>query len=145
MCFCAGQRGIDLRITTKPWVIVLTRSHISKSYRTGGTAAPCADSGFVQFDTTDWAAFGVMGEFMQPQCHLQVLTNILDRKMSLQAARDQPRWRYISDEPVKTEPQYDSQVVSKLARCGHDIGIGLPVRRWWSDSLISLWCRLSNN
>ena len=83
--------------------------------------------GLVQFDDADWAAFGVMGGYMQPQGHLQVLTNILDRKMSLQAALDEPRWRYMSDGSLAVEPRFDPDCITNLARRGHDITIELPI------------------
>ncbi|WP_459865222.1 gamma-glutamyltransferase [Halorubrum trueperi] len=31
--------------------------------------------GLARFDSNDWAAFGVMGGYMQPQGHLQMLSN----------------------------------------------------------------------
>lgn len=83
--------------------------------------------GLVKFDDNDWAGFGVMGGFMQPQGHLQVLTNLLDQDMSLQAALDQPRWRYMADGSVAVEARYDDEITSKLARRGHDITVELPV------------------
>jgi gamma-glutamyltranspeptidase/glutathione hydrolase len=39
-----------------------------------------------------WASFGVMGGFMQPQGHVQVLSAMLDDDLDPQAALNRPRW-----------------------------------------------------
>ena len=39
-----------------------------------------------------FCAFGVMGGFMQPQGHLQVISSMVDLGLDPQAALDQPRW-----------------------------------------------------
>jgi gamma-glutamyltranspeptidase/glutathione hydrolase len=86
--------------------------------------------GLVDFDRDregdDWAAFGVMGGSMQPQGHLQVLANLLDYDMPLQAAMDAPRWRYFEDGTLAVEDRFPEGVLPKLARRGHDVTVRSP-------------------
>ncbi|QLG27907.1 gamma-glutamyltransferase [Halorarum halophilum] len=77
--------------------------------------------GLAKFAEDDWAAFGVMGGYMQPQGHLQVISNVVDYGLPLQAALDRPRWRYREDDTLALEPHFDSHVAAKLARKGHDV------------------------
>ena len=74
-----------------------------------------------RFDEDDWAAFGVMGGYMQPQGHAQVVSNVVDYDLPLQAALDRPRWRYREDGDLALEPHFDSNVAAKLVRKGHDV------------------------
>jgi len=76
----------------------------------------------------DWAAFGVMGGYMQPQGHVQVLSNIVDYDMPLQAALDAPRWRYREDGTLAVEERIHDGVATDLVRRGHDVRIGVPLR-----------------
>jgi gamma-glutamyltranspeptidase/glutathione hydrolase len=78
-------------------------------------------------------AFGVMGAAMQPQGQVQVLTNMLDFGMGLQAAGDAPRVRHEgSTEPtgapplshggtVHLEPGFDAAALDGLRARGHRI------------------------
>jgi gamma-glutamyltranspeptidase/glutathione hydrolase len=91
----------------------------------------------------DWLAFGVMGGYMQPQGHVQVLANLLDYDMGLQAALDAPRWRYRADGSLAVEERMPSGVASKLARRGHDVCV-LPGLQFggaeavrWDDGALS--------
>ncbi|MFC7228853.1 gamma-glutamyltransferase [Salinirubellus salinus] len=80
-----------------------------------------------RFDEDDWAAFGVMGGYMQPQGHLQVLTNVLDCGMGAQAALDAPRWRYREDGSVAVEARMPAAVQHGLLRRGHEVSVSRPL------------------
>ncbi|MEF8906726.1 MAG: gamma-glutamyltransferase [Haloarculaceae archaeon] len=82
-----------------------------------------ADSG-----RDDWAAFGVMGGYMQPQGHLQTLANIVDYDMPIQAALDAPRWRYREDGALAIEDRFPRGVAPKLARKGHEVRVEPPLQ-----------------
>ena len=65
--------------------------------------------------------FGVMGAFMQPQGHVQVLLNIIDFGMGVQTALDAPRFRYIQGNECAFEPAIPPSVLQGLADKGHRI------------------------
>jgi gamma-glutamyltranspeptidase / glutathione hydrolase len=67
--------------------------------------------------------FGVMGGFMQPQGHVQVLHALIDEKMNPQAALDQPRWQWLKGKQVVVEAHYNKEIVNQLRHRGHDITI----------------------
>jgi gamma-glutamyltranspeptidase/glutathione hydrolase len=84
-----------------------------------------------RFGEDDWAAFGVMGGYMQPQGHLQVIANLVDHGMPLQRALDHPRWRYREDGTLGIEERYTDDtgaeaLGTKLVRKGHDVGLLPP-------------------
>jgi gamma-glutamyltranspeptidase/glutathione hydrolase len=70
-----------------------------------------------------WLSFGVMGGFMQPQGHLQVLVNMADYGLPPQAALDAPRFRV--DERggprVAIETGVPLKTRKALAAMGHEI------------------------
>lgn len=89
--------------------------------------------GFVMKDQKPWLAFGVMGGGMQPQGHVQVLTNQIDFGMNVQEAGDASRWQHEGDsEPtgeqltetggyVQVESGVPSESVRELKKKGHDV------------------------
>jgi len=72
-----------------------------------------------------WLSFGVMGGFMQPQGHVQVLVNLVDFGLDAQAALDAPRFRV--DErggpQVSLEAGLSAETCRALAAMGHDVRI----------------------
>ncbi|WP_276253565.1 gamma-glutamyltransferase family protein [Halomontanus rarus] len=71
-----------------------------------------------------WAAFGVMGGYMQPQGHVQLVSNLVDYGRTPQAALDAPRWRYREDGTLGVEERLPAQTA--LARRGHDVRVLAP-------------------
>lgn len=52
-----------------------------------------------------WLSFGVMGGDMQPQAHVQIIVNIVDYGMDVQAAGDAARYRFYGGaEPTGDQP-----------------------------------------
>src|SRR5581483_7626896 len=66
-----------------------------------------------------WLTYGVMGGFMQPQGHVQVLLNMYDFQMDPQRALDAPRVRVFGDGAVALEDAFDNDTRLALASRGH--------------------------
>src|SRR5881394_3675776 len=64
--------------------------------------------GFVMKDGKPWEAFGVMGGGMQPQGHVQVLTNQIDFGLNVQDAGDASRWQHEGDNEPTGEKMTES-------------------------------------
>ncbi|MDP4085184.1 MAG: gamma-glutamyltransferase family protein [Bacillota bacterium] len=69
--------------------------------------------------------FGVMGGYMQPQGHLQVIMNTIDFHLNPQAALDAPRWQWMEGKKVQVEPHFPNHLAQALARKGHQIEVTL--------------------
>jgi gamma-glutamyltranspeptidase / glutathione hydrolase len=65
--------------------------------------------------------FGVMGGHMQPQGHVQLITNTVDGGMDPQAALDAPRWYWADGRRVHAEPRIPGHVLAGLEERGHEI------------------------
>ncbi len=77
-------------------------------------------------DAADWAAFGVMGGFMQPQGHVQVVSNLVDEGLAPQEALDAPRWRYREDGRLAVEARVPEDVQHGLLRREHELSVLPP-------------------
>ncbi len=64
-------------------------------------------------------SFGVMGGAIQPQGHVQVLVNLIDRGMNLQEAIDAARYRFLSGKNVLMEDELGTSVIERLISMGH--------------------------
>jgi gamma-glutamyltranspeptidase / glutathione hydrolase len=77
-----------------------------------------------------YAPFGVMGGFMQPQGHVQVVVNMVDYSMNPQEALDAGRFCILdgtSGGKVFVEDEISVKVMSELSAMGHEI---VPCSGW---------------
>jgi gamma-glutamyltranspeptidase/glutathione hydrolase len=77
--------------------------------------------------------FGCMGGNMQPQGHIQLLVNVLDLDMGLQAAIDAPRYRILEGDEIAFEETLDPELVDDLGRRGHQRVSGDPPPSDWTS------------
>ena len=77
--------------------------------------------GFLMKDGRAVGPFGVMGGYMQPQGHVQVVMNYVDFRLDPQQALDAPRWQWMRDNTVTVETRFSMEMARKLQRMGHDI------------------------
>ncbi|KEO84865.1 gamma-glutamyltransferase family protein [Tumebacillus flagellatus] len=69
--------------------------------------------------------FGVMGGFMQPQGHVQVVMNTVDFALNPQSALDAPRWQWTSGLNVELEASVPEHIVDALHRKGHAVKVAI--------------------
>jgi gamma-glutamyltranspeptidase/glutathione hydrolase len=71
-----------------------------------------------------YGSFGVMGGFMQPQGHVQVIVNMIDYHMNPQEALDAPRFCIaggMSGGKILLEEGIKLEVMNSLSKMGHDV------------------------
>jgi len=71
-----------------------------------------------------YASFGVMGGFMQPQGHVQVVVGMIDDGLDPQAVLDRPRFCLSDARPssrVELEEGIAVSTMSRLAQMGHSV------------------------
>jgi gamma-glutamyltranspeptidase/glutathione hydrolase len=80
--------------------------------------------------------FGVMGGYMQPQGHVQVVMNMIDFHMDPQQALDAPRWQWMRDGTVTVESCFDDNIARALIRKGHDLRTDLYTNSFGRGQII---------
>lgn len=78
---------------------------------------------FLSKDGKAVGPFGVMGAFMQPQGHLQVVMNTVDFHLNPQEALDAPRWQWVGDKEIWVERGLPYAATEELIRKGHDVKV----------------------
>jgi gamma-glutamyltranspeptidase / glutathione hydrolase len=69
-------------------------------------------------------SIGCMGANMQPQGQVQIIVNLIDRKMDLQQALDARRVRALDECRIAVEQHPDSNFADALAALGHQVVTG---------------------
>jgi gamma-glutamyltranspeptidase / glutathione hydrolase len=92
--------------------------------------------GFLTKDSKGIGPFGVMGGFMQPQGHLQVVMNMIDFHLNPQSALDAPRFQWVRDKIVLVEPDVPKSIVKGLISRGHDVKIEADLGQFGRGQII---------
>ena len=82
--------------------------------------------GFLTREGLPVGPFGVMGGFMQPQGHLQMVVNTIDYAMNPQASLDAPRWQWVSSRRVQVEASAPAVLIQSLRAMGHTVEVLPP-------------------
>ncbi|MDR7073452.1 gamma-glutamyltranspeptidase/glutathione hydrolase [Fictibacillus barbaricus] len=81
--------------------------------------------GFLTKEDEAVGPFGVMGGYMQPQGHVQVIMNAIDFHLNPQSTLDAPRWQWIENKKVMVERTVPAHIADELARRGHEVQVAM--------------------
>ena len=101
---------------------------------------------FLTKDATAIGPFGVMGGYMQPQGHVQVVMNTIDFGLNPQAALDAPRWQWMAGKQFDLEYNFPRHAAQDLAAMGHVLRPALDTGGFgrgqiiWRDSTTGTLC-----
>jgi gamma-glutamyltranspeptidase / glutathione hydrolase len=123
--------GLGFMLQDRGELFSLQRGHPNQ-YRPGRRPFQTIIPAFALKNGQPWLAFGVMGGDMQPQGHVQIIVNLVDYGLDLQAAGDAARYRFYGgaeptgDAPdgvgyVTVENGVPPEVRTELERRGHRI------------------------
>lgn len=77
--------------------------------------------GFMTKNGTPVGPFGVMGAFMQPQGHIQMILNLTRYAMNPQDALNAPRWQWMRGLRTGIEPAAGQIIIDGLTALGHNV------------------------
>ena len=93
--------------------------------------------GFLMKNGKPIGPFGVMGAYMQPQGHVQVMMNCIDFHLDPQQALDAPRWQWLRDGTVAVESRFSPDMTRALRRLGHDVRLDLNTPSFGRGQMIA--------
>ena len=92
--------------------------------------------GFLMKDGMPVGPFGVMGGYMQPQGHVQVVMNTVDFRLDPQQALDAPRWQWMRDGRVTVETRFPQDIARGLQRRGHRLSYDIETPSFGRGQMI---------
>ncbi|MCL2610270.1 MAG: gamma-glutamyltransferase [Defluviitaleaceae bacterium] len=115
--------GTDIALQNRGHNFTMEEGHVNElgsKKRPYHTIIP----GFLMKDGRPIDPFGVMGGFMQPQGHLQMIVNTIDFNMNPQESLDATRFQWLKANTVQIERTINEGIVARLAEMGHNIDMG---------------------
>ena len=112
--------GTGVALNNRGANFTLDESHVNV-YAPGKRPYNTIIPGFLMKDGLPVGPFGVMGGFMQPQGHLQMVVNTVDYGMNPQESLDAPRFQWTADKAVDVEQGVPLHVQQMLSQRGHVI------------------------
>lgn len=127
-------KGLGFPLQNRGSAFTLEEGH-ANVYAPGKRPFHTIIPGMLMKDEQPVMAFGVMGGFLQPQGHVQILVNIIDLEMNVQEAGDAARFIHSGDsQPTGSEMTdggrlllesgVNPDVVEELRRRGHVVDYG---------------------
>jgi gamma-glutamyltranspeptidase/glutathione hydrolase len=92
--------------------------------------------GFLTKDGKAVGPFGVMGAYMQPQGHVQVITNMIDFGLNPQQALDAPRWQWVEGRKINVEAGFSGEIIKALTGRGHEIRVSHETAKFGRGQII---------
>jgi len=114
--------GTGIALQNRGANFVLTEGHanrVAPGKRPYHTIIPA----FLTKDSKAEGPFGVMGGFMQPQGHMQMVVNQVDYGMNPQTSLDAPRWQWLKGMEIEVEMSAPQFVLQGLAARGHQLAV----------------------
>ena len=126
--------GLGFQLQNRGTLFNLEEGHYN-TYEPGKRPFHTIIPAMVTKDGEPFFSFGVMGGAMQPQGHVQIITNLIDFGMNVQEAGDAPRVRHSgSSQPtgsvmtdggsVSIEFGLPEETIARLRAMGHQIRVG---------------------
>jgi gamma-glutamyltranspeptidase / glutathione hydrolase len=107
------NRGADFRLDPAH------PNHLAPGKRPYHTIIPA----FLTREGAPIGPFGVMGGYMQPQGHLQMVVNMVDYGLNPQASLDAPRWQWTQEREVLLEDETPRAIIEGLRERGHEVSV----------------------